>query len=128
VFETGYGKKKSSGFGEFKIISTTEFNNFKEPDNSKGFISLSNYLPSNEDSISNAYYDLNVKYGKFGEEFGKSQNPFKKPIIFLTAGSCFLTDNKSEFYGRCTDESEISDYFPNTIQNGIAFSLNFNLT
>lgn len=128
VFEIGYGKKKSSGYGHFEVIGISDFEKFNELEKGNGFISLSHYLPSNNDKITNAYYDLNVKYGKFGEEYGKSKNPFKKPIIFLTAGSCFLTDNKSEFYGRCTDESEISAYFPNTIQNGIAFSLNFNLT
>ncbi|MFZ2323280.1 MAG: RAMP superfamily CRISPR-associated protein [Ignavibacteriaceae bacterium] len=127
VFEIGYGKKKSSGFGEFEVGPINEINNIKEPANSNGFISFSNYLPSNDDKIANAFYDINVKYGKFGEEHANINNPFKKPIVFLTAGSCFVTDIKQDYYGRCTDESEISDYFPKAIQNGVAFSLNFKL-
>ena len=127
VFETGYGKKKSSGFGEFEVILKDEINNIKEPDNSKGFVSFSNYLPSDDDKITNAYYDLNIKIGKLGEEYANLQNPFKKPILFLTSGSCFITTEKKDYYGRCTNESEVSDYFPQAIQNGIAFSLNFTL-
>lgn len=126
IFETGYGKKKSSGFGEFNVVSISEFKDFAEPNDSRGFISFSNYLPSNKDNVSNAFYDINIKYGKLGEEFSNSENPFKKPILFLTAGSCFLTDVRCEFYGRCTEESEITDYNPKVIQSGMAFTLRFN--
>ncbi|MBU0560441.1 MAG: hypothetical protein KKG93_12830, partial [Bacteroidetes bacterium] len=61
------------------------------------------------------------------EEFSHSPNPFKKPILFLTPGSCFFTNKTNQFYGRCTKKSEITDYNANVIQCGIPFSLNFSI-
>lgn len=123
LFEIGFGKKKSSGYGEFEVISFEDFNGFTEAKEPNGFISLSNYLPANNDQINDSFYEINVKYGKLGEEFSKSQNPFKKPIILFKPGSCFLTNENKDFYGRVTRQSEINDYKPNVIQNGIAFTL-----
>jgi len=126
VFEIGYGKKKSSGYGEFEVLGGfEEYQGFQEPQESNGFISLSHYLPANSDEIQDAYYEMNVKYGKFGEELSVSQNPFKPPIILLAPGSCFMTSKRKDFYGRVI--KGVSDYLPKTIHNGFAFSLNFNL-
>lgn len=124
VFTLGYGKKKSSGYGTFEVKEYGEFDRLKEPSNPNGFIVLGNYLPSQNDFIKDAYYSTNVKYGLLGEEYSNSQNPFKKPILFLTSGSCFFTDTKKDFYGRCTNKGEITDYLPNVVQNGIPFTLN----
>jgi len=121
VFEVGYGKKKSSGYGQFEIINFEDFFGFNEPGNANGFITLSQYLPANVDGIKDAYYDINVKYGKLGEEKSNSQNPFKKPLLLLAPGSCFITDINREFYGRAVNE--VIDYLPNVIHNGIAFTL-----
>lgn len=124
VFNTGFGKKKSSGYGHFETKDFVEFDNqFKEPDNSNGFVTLSNYLPSTSDKIKDAYYEMNIKYGKFGEERATGKNPFKKPIVMLQPGSCFMTDEKKDFYGRCTNPGEISKEYPDAVQNGYCFSL-----
>ncbi len=125
VFEIGYGKKKSSGYGHFEILSFEEFAKFEESNESNGFISLSQYLPSNNDNIKDAYYDINVKYGKFGEEKSNSQNPFKPAMLLMKPGSCFLTDKQTEFYGRAI--KGFVDYQPKLIHNGIAFTLNCKL-
>ncbi|HAY32510.1 MAG TPA: hypothetical protein DCY06_00115 [Bacteroidetes bacterium] len=123
VFDTGFGKKKSSGYGQFKVEGgLTEYDKIHEPNNSNGFLNLSNYLPSNEDGITDYYYDYHVKYGKLGEQYAQSENPFKKPIIFFKPGSCFKTKDPKDWYGRCTNEKEISDY-KEVIQNGCAFTL-----
>jgi len=125
VFNIGFGKKKSSGYGEFQVLGFDKFDRFHETEDSNGFISLSNYLPSNKDklTIEGSYYDLNIKYGKLGEEYALSENPFKKPIVLMTPGSSFKTENKKDFYGRCTNESEICEYKKEVLQNGIAFTL-----
>lgn len=126
VFNIGFGKKKSSGYGEFEVIGFERFDGFKEPDDSNGFITISNYIPSIEDGLTaeNSYYDLNIKYGKLGEELALSNNPFKKPIVFMTPGSCFKTEEKKDFYGRCvSDIVQLSGLKDKVIQSGIAFSL-----
>ena len=117
VFEIGYGKKKSAGYGHFEIVGFNDYTEFNEPENFNGFVSLSHYLPANSDEIIDAYYDINVKYGKFGEEKSKSQNPFKPPMLLMKPGSCFITDVKKEFYGRTV-------HLQSAVHNGIAFTLN----
>lgn len=126
VFEIGIGKKKSSGYGEFDInkFSYEEFTGFKESDKTNAFITLSNYLPSQDDGIEESYYEYHVKYGKLGEDFAVSENPFKRPIIFIKPGSVFKTNIKKDYYGRCTKYSEVST-IDTVVQNGIAFTLNF---
>jgi len=124
VFEIGYGKKKSSGYGQFEIIGNFEdFKGFNGQEDSNGFVSLSQYLPADKDKITNAYYDINVKYGKFGEEKSNSQNPFKPPMLFMKPGSCFETDIDipKDFYGRAL--KGFVDYQPKAVHNGIAFTL-----
>lgn len=126
VFRVGFGKKKSSGYGQFEVGNLTEINTFEEPKESNVFIVLGNYLPSEADKISPIGYDINTKYGKLGEEYSQSENPFKNPIVFLTAGSCFQTTKVKNHYGRVTDEGEISDLNSFAVQFGMPFTLKFN--
>jgi len=123
VFETGYGKKKSSGFGQCKVIDFKPFDEIKEPENVNGFISLSNYLPAEDDKITSGFYDTKVKYGRLGEVFSLSANPFKQPVLITGPGSCFKTKETKEWYGRVTLSGEISPSKPEVIHFGISFSL-----
>jgi CRISPR type III-A-associated RAMP protein Csm4 len=129
VFNIGFGKKKSSGFGEFELKTDKLeiFNEIKESESANSFLNFSNYLPSEKDNISDSFYDYHVKYGKLGEYLSQSEDPFKKPIIFIKPGSVFFTNEKSDFFGRCTIPGEISETFPAAIQNGYSFSLRANL-
>ncbi len=124
VFKVGYGKKKSSGYGQFDVGEMAEFSNFKEVEDPNAFIVVGNYLPAEKDNITPVGYDINTKYGKLGEELSQSENPFKNPIVFITAGSCFKTVNSKEFYGRITNEGEISQANSFAVQFGIPFTLN----
>jgi CRISPR-associated protein Csm4 len=58
VFEIGFGKKKSSGFGQFQFVSFEEFNGIKEPEKSDSFIVLGNYLPASDDKVEPIGYDI----------------------------------------------------------------------
>lgn len=127
VFKVGFGKKKSSGYGQFNVGEITEYNSFKEPDDTNAFIVLGNYLPDESDEITPIGYDINTKYGKLGEELAQSENPFKNPIVFLTAGSCFQTNTKKEFFGKISDEGKISPARKEVVQFGMPFSLKVNL-
>ena len=126
IFEVGFGKKKSSGYGQFEVIGEVEkFEGFKELKDSTGFITLGNLLKGKNDNIENAYFEYNVKYGKLGEAYSRSENPFKKPIIFFTTGSCFCTSKGSEYYGRVTEDGEVSPANNFVVQFGMPFTLNF---
>jgi CRISPR-associated protein Csm4 len=125
VFNVGYGKKKSSGYGQFEVGDISEFQSFDEPSNANAFMVLGNYLPDELDNITPIGYDLNIKYGKLGEKFSGSDNPFKNPIAFLTAGSCFKTESNNNFYGRVTEDKEISEVNYFAVQFGMPFTLKF---
>lgn len=132
VFKVGFGKKKSSGYGQFELDEKDEKNGFSEfkeidePNDSNAFMVLGNYLPSEADKVFPIGYEINTKYGKLGEELSGSENPFKNPIVFLTAGSCFKTEIKKDYYGRVTDTGEVSAANSFVVQFGMPFTLNFN--
>ncbi|MBU2444239.1 MAG: hypothetical protein KJ666_01515 [Bacteroidetes bacterium] len=126
VFTLGYGKKKSSGYGQFEVLDFSEFTQLTESSEGNSFYVLGNFLPSTEDAIIPIGYDINTKYGKFGEGLSQSENPFKNPIAFLTAGSCFKVESLKPYYGRITNESEISTYHKEMVQFGMPFTLLFN--
>lgn len=108
VFETGYGKKKSSGYGAFTVVGFTDYGMIEEPESGSGFVTLGNYLPAAVDEANPGFYDHMVKYGKLGEYRSAGSNPFKKPLILLKPGSCFKTEIVRPFYGRMTMPGEIS--------------------
>lgn len=125
LFLTGFGKKKSSGYGAFEWDRMDDYTLINEPDGDCNFFyTLGNYLPSEEDGIVDGYYRFFVKYGKLGETGASGSNPFKKPMIMMRQGSCFEVTNPKQFYGRLTNRSEISPY-PNVVQFGIPLTLNF---
>ncbi len=97
-----------------KVLDESVFNNF---------MVLGNYLPTDYVKALPIGYEINTKYGKLGEDLSQSENPFKNPIVFLTAGSCFQTDSNKDFFGRVTDDGEISKSNPFAVQFGIPFSL-----
>lgn len=121
VFSVGYGKKKSTGYGQFELSGFKEFNEITEPKDANAFMVLGNYLPAESDNANAIGYEINTKYGKLGEELSQSENPFKNPIVFLTAGSCFKTEIKKDFYGRVTSEGEISAANRFVVQFGMPF-------
>ncbi len=125
IFETGYGKKKSSGYGQFVVVDYKLFNAYTGPEEGRGFISLSNFLPAANEKYDDYYYEPFVKYGKLGEEKATGGKPFKQPVTFLKPGSCFITGQVKDFYGRVTKPGEIYPADEKIIQNGYAFTLRF---
>ncbi|MDP2952256.1 MAG: hypothetical protein Q8O76_02925, partial [Chloroflexota bacterium] len=87
--ETGYGKRKSIGYGAMASPPTLEpFPSFGGPSASEAnaFVSLSTFVPAQGDPTDGSWQVL-VKYGKLGEEFALGENPFKRPLLMLAAGS-----------------------------------------
>jgi CRISPR-associated protein Csm4 len=97
--QSGYGKRKSVGYGQLKLLKFEPFPGFSSPANANGFVSLSSFVPAAGDPTS-GYWDLLVKYGKLGEEFATAGNPFKKPLVMFTAGTTFYASPCREYYGR----------------------------
>jgi CRISPR-associated protein Csm4 len=118
--KSGYGAKKSAGYGHFEVTSWTPFTGFDEPLlQANGFIGLSHWVPARTDPT-NGFYQTFIKYGKLGEELANSENPFKFPLLMLTAGSTFYVDGPvQEWYGRLVEHIAPGD--PRIVHYGYAF-------
>jgi CRISPR-associated protein Csm4 len=98
VADTGYGKRKSIGYGQIESMSFEPFNGFKQPKKPNGFVTLSNFVPSANDPTKGSW-NVIVKYGKMGEEWASEDHVFKKPLLMLEAGSTFLDSSCRDYYG-----------------------------
>ena len=115
--KSGYGKRKTVGYGQFSIESFDEFIGFKSPPNANGFVSLSNFVPATDDPTL-GYWEILVKYGKLGEDYAITGNPHKKPLLMFRAGSCFYDTPCKEYYGRLV--RGLSHQYPEVVQYGYA--------
>ncbi len=98
IADTGYGKRKSIGYGQIESVSFEPFAEFKYPEKPNGFVTLSNFVPSASDPTQ-GFWNLIVKYGKMGEEWASEDHAFKKPLLMLEAGSTFLDSPCRDYYG-----------------------------
>ncbi len=118
---SGYGGKKSAGKGQFAIESIASFNILSEIHQANGFVTLSNFCPSQGDPTE-GIYKIFVKYGKLGGELTFSGNPFKKPLLMIKTGSVFKINGAiREFYGRMVEN--ICDIKPQVLQYAYAFPI-----
>lgn len=116
---TGFGKKKSSGMGQFQLGEEPQAWHPALPSQPNGFVSLSGFIPASSDPT-RGYWQVAVKHGKLGEAYARGGDPFKKPWIHLLPGSCFFTDTQPEtFYGRMLPH--LSKQYPEVMQYGYAF-------
>ena len=119
--QSGYGAKKSVGYGQVRVVSWKPFHGFERPVGANGFVSLSHWVPARGDPRM-GFYDTLVKYGKLGEELAVGENPFKFPLTMLTSGSSFYAEGSiREVYGRLV--TQIAPAAPQVVQYGFAFAV-----
>ncbi len=100
IFETtGFGAKKSTGKGVFEVQWNNKFSFGITPKTQKSVI-LSDCILAEEEVelLQTARYRTITKYGKLGENFSHSKNPFKQPLVQLVAGS--VLDTQKPFCGK----------------------------
>lgn len=119
---SGYGKKKSVGKGSFTVAGALEpFDGFDDFTGSNGYVSLSHFVPDNNDPVC-GYYKTKVKYGRLGGSYTFCGNPFKKPLLIMTPGSAFkLSGPAKPYYGRMIEH--ISHAKAEVMHYGYAFSV-----
>lgn len=99
IKENGYGKDSSSGKGRFDIISDLE--EIKWPEfMGDAILSLSDFVLSEKDPVKDGWYALKTKFGKLGSIYANSGNPFKYPLLMITAGSVFWLDKSAKYLGK----------------------------
>lgn len=117
IKQTGYGKRKSTGYGQIEDCVLEPFSGFEPPDNPNSFVSLSNFVPSPSDPLKGQWKTL-TKYGKMGEEYSLEEHVFKKPLIMLEAGAVFYDSPVKERYG-CLVKN-LNNFYPETVQYALA--------
>lgn len=101
MFQAGIGAQRSVGKGAFEILGGVEpFDGFNIPKKANGFVALSNFIPRKEDPTE-GYYRILLKYPRVSYISSDEDSPFKKPLIFLEAGSVFYDQPIKAFYGSC---------------------------
>jgi CRISPR-associated protein Csm4 len=86
---TGYGKKSSSGLGEFKVIGDPERCEWLDAvPNANAFVALNHFVPALTDPV-DGIWRTHVTFPKFNSKAVK--DVFKGAILMLTPGSVFLT-------------------------------------
>lgn len=98
ITDTGYGKRKSIGYGQIESMIFEPFDGFKQPEKINGFVTLSNFVPSADDPTE-GFWNMIIKYGKMGEEWAAEDWAFKKPLLMLEAGSTFYDMPCRDYYG-----------------------------
>jgi len=94
---TGYGKKKTSGKGQFRIVGVEE-TTLPRATAANAFVSLNSFVPAAADPTEGTY-SVMVKRGKIGEWFPRRVSLFKRPVIMLEAGATFMTSTPRDYYG-----------------------------
>lgn len=92
IKEDGFGRDKSTGKGHFDF-KINEGIDLQESENPNAFMTLSSFIPSQNDPTV-GHYNIIHKFGKLGGLYAKGisevyGNPFKKPLIMFSAGSTF---------------------------------------
>ncbi|MCX5977790.1 MAG: type III-A CRISPR-associated RAMP protein Csm4 [Coprothermobacterota bacterium] len=117
--QTGLGKRKSTGKGSFSVLAVDEETRFETTSKANAFIALSNFIPAPHDPI-NGSYRLGVKYGKLGEDYASSTNPFKRPLLMLQAGAVFQSEPVRPWYGQLI--TDVAPSHPQVLHYGMAFA------
>ncbi|MCL5109171.1 MAG: hypothetical protein M1401_09960 [Chloroflexi bacterium] len=116
---TGYGKRKSAGFGALAAVELQPWAGFPPLPGANGFVALSHFVPAAGDPARGAWRTL-VKRGRLGEEFAALANPFKRPLLMLQAGACFYDAPVRPFYGRLV--SGVHPGLPQVVQYGLTLA------
>ena len=115
--EAGYGKRKAVGYGAISHYDFQPFEGFPVLQEANAFVSLSPFVPAASDP-SDGRWRIMVKFGRLGEEFALSDNPFKRPLLMLTAGSVFWDKPVREWYGCMV--AGVSPAHPEVVHYGYA--------
>lgn len=109
MFNYGIGAQRSVGKGGFRLEGRVErFGGFRFPLNPDSFVALSNFVPGRDDPT-DGFYKVFVKYPKVSYTENPEDSPFKKPILFLQAGSNFRVQPVKEIYGSCVENIALKD-------------------
>lgn len=116
---SGYGRRKSIGYGEIESVSWEPCDDFAPPPGANGFVSLSHFVPAGDDPT-DGWWRLRMKYGRLGEAASAETPPFKRPLVQLAPGATFRAEPVRPWYGRLVEG--VHPARPEVVQYGLAFA------
>lgn len=116
--ETGFGSDASVGRGQFEVVGEPEDASWLNQSEVQcdGLLTLSTFQPGKDDPTE-GFWDSFVKYGMLGADFGL-ENVFKRPLLMLRPGACFLSEQERKFLGRAIPMVELLSNDTIKILNG----------
>ncbi len=114
----GFGKKKNTGKGHFKI--TLEEFDPPQCNDPNAYLVLSNTIPAPDDPT-DCFYNGFTKFGKLGSNYSSTKSPFKYPLFMFAPGSVFIGEKKP--VGTLMQNVHPDD--DNIVQNTYCYSLPF---
>jgi CRISPR-associated protein Csm4 len=106
---TGFGADTSAGLGQFELLGKPETVAWLDESSAtaKGCMMLSTFQPAVNDPTDGLWESF-VKYGKLGPDFGlENDQIFKRPLLMLRPGACFVTSTLRPFLGRAIPMDEL---------------------
>lgn len=89
IGEWGFGKDASTGLGKFEVLKESEIDLTKMgSDSPNACYTLAPCVPE-RDTFSDMFFNPFTRFGRHGDIFAKSPNPFKNPVIMADEGGIF---------------------------------------
>lgn len=85
----GFGRDASIGQGRFKLVSHGEIP-IPATEHANAFYTLAPSVPA-PGSYQKAFFTPFIRFGKHGDIYARSRNPFKKPVIMADEGAVFIS-------------------------------------
>lgn len=116
----GFGRDASIGRGRFSVsgmnvVKPLDFNK------AKGFYTLAPSLPTDSDP-QKLYFNPFIRFGRHGDEYARSAQPFKTPIVMADQGAVIVAGDRAgpeKGYVGCAI-THVSKVMPAAVQQGYA--------
>lgn len=112
----GYGRDKSTGRGTIEVQSVSPMV-LPVIEAANAVMLLGPCVPATSDPLK-GYWNIRAKAGKLGGHWAITENPHKKTVMMIQAGSVLLTDTAKPFYGRMVHN--VHPDIPDVVHYGIA--------
>lgn len=96
IGQFGYGKNASTGLGRFSINGIAEISVGPLHDSPNACYMLGPGVPE-QGRFKELFYSPFVRFGKHGDVFARSANPFKNPIVMADEGAILVPRDSSVF-------------------------------
>jgi len=114
----GFGRDASTGMGKFEVLEHKELK-IPKVENANACYTLAPCVPE-KDSFEKSYFTPFVRFGKHGDIYANSKNPFKNPVLMADEGAVFKPKDKSVFEKKYLGKAvkNVSKSMPNAVVQG----------